>query len=214
MYTEQIKKQVFSSIIDDVQEINLESPYWKGRNWKDTIKYKEDLRINDENNQDQLRRVLKWGGINNFKGYQNFPTSLAALKKHDSLPSCATTSISSFSKLFSFFDSQNYFILDARVALRLNTLLINISDNTLLLPFNFNRSRNQSLRNYAAYVFNGQNFNYYDPSEGYYAFNDLIISLYNYSVQDSTLNSLKLVGPQIFEMYLFKSVDEIIQNAG
>jgi hypothetical protein len=200
-------------ILDD---LDPNQKYWKGKSWKETIKFRSDNTLLDYNDKASVDKVLHWGGIYRFKDYSNVSSAFKELENKNFSVSTLER-ISSYSKLFSFYDSSKYFILDARVAFSLNCFLLSYSQSAEKLPYSLidfkfkSKSRNKFIKSKSE-LFGSFPKNKSIP---YHEYNDLVLHLYNHPICQKTLSKdylLELNTPEIIEMIIFKYVEEIFKT--
>jgi hypothetical protein len=200
-----------------LQSISPEETYWMGKNWKDTIALRRDNPLIDFTNQEEINRVLSWGGIHRFKQFSSVQPAINDLENNIIAPK-TLTAISSYSKLFSFYKPNEYFIFDARVAFSLNCLLIMFYNSNNgqkieknLIQFNFTgRSRNKFIKEKSALFRDYEKF----ETIPYLEYNTLIKNLYSHSFRKVIFENNEfeeLKKPEIIEMLLFKNYKEIFE---
>jgi hypothetical protein len=137
-----------------IDKLDLNQKYWKGKSWFETLELRRNNPIKNFNDKTQIDKVLYWGGIYRFKDHRNINDAFTNLQNNN-ISEHTLNRISSYSKLFSFYNSDKYFILDARVAFSLNCLLLsynNSEDNCKhilpeLIDFKFKiKSRNSFIK--------------------------------------------------------------------
>lgn len=132
-------EKLSKNVSNYLKNIKPNTPYWNGKmTWIETINYRNKINkkiIKSSFGESEISEVLCWGGIRNFQDNEYLPEALNQLKSK-SIKYLTYSRISSFSKLFSFYDPKNYFILDSRVSIALNTFFSEIGKSEYILPFN------------------------------------------------------------------------------
>jgi hypothetical protein len=199
-----------------IDKLDLNQKYWKGKTWIETIDLRRNNPIKNFNDKTQIDKVLHWGGIYGFKDHENVNAAFSNLQ-NNKISEPTLDRISSYSKLFSFYNSDKFFILDARVAFSLNCLLISCNDSDdnskhrvpELIDFKFKtKSRNAFIKEKSDVFELFPKFR----KIPYQEYNDLIIELYNDPFCQGALRRTKLKGlerPEIIEMILFKYYEDI-----
>ena len=207
LFSKKLERQVSSKVQSYLKDINPDTLYWrKEHTWNEMIRFRANLSSKKNKTgftpKDQ-DCILKWGGINNFNSYELMKVGLIELKKSD-LSYNQYSRISSMSKLFSFYDSNSYFILDARAALTINHFIKSQNTGDLFIPFNPIKSKGVKVKNVLAKYFNSSS-KFDNMGVAYLAYNDLILRIYN---NVSIPNKLPKK-PEIIEMVLFSMAEEI-----
>lgn len=112
--------------------------------------------------------------------------------------------ISSFSKLFSFYKPEIYFILDSRVSVVLNTFFEEIDKSEYFIPFNRKSARGKKARNELSH-FKIKESIYDNIGIAYLNYNLLIIELFKKTKIPNDLPKC----PEIIEMALFSMYKEL-----
>lgn len=184
--------------------LDLNSPYWKGMSWQETIDYRRSGKISSQSSPEALSRVLQWGGIYKFSNWELYRNGLQILDKGGVLDERMYSRLSSLSKLFSFTNPDKYFILDTRVTFTLNAIIAtqHQEQGGIDMPF-LTLSRNTHLKSAAPLVM----LNKYFPNLGvaYQAYNDLILKA---TEQIRSNGSVHLEYPELLEMILFDSAED------
>jgi hypothetical protein len=200
-------------ILDNLQ---LDEKYWKGKTWNETIQFRRITILSNYSDFNKVNEILNWGGIYGFKNHQNIENAFVNLKINQFAKSTLDR-ISSYSKLFSFHNPDQYFILDARVAFSLNCLLIGYSDlksennsqKPDLINFNFkSKSRNTFIKDKSDIFIQFPKL----KEIPYQEYNSMILKIYNHPLCQEILEIKKLNKssiPEIIEMILFKYCEEI-----
>jgi len=209
-FSDFICNNYLKQILDD---LDPNQKYWKGKTWKETIHFRKDNPLLDYNDKTSVDKVLHWGGIYRFKDYSYVSSAFIELEKNN-FTSTTLDRISSFSKLFSFYDSSKFFILDARVAFSLNCFLLSFSQSSEKAPYSLidfkfkSKSRNNFIKSNSVLFESEQKYKVIP----YQYYNDLVLHLYNHPICQNALskdNIRELNTPEIIEMILFKYVEEI-----
>lgn len=201
------------NILDNLQP---EEKYWKGKTWNETIQFRRNKILSNYSDLNKVNEILHWGGIYGFKNHQNIKNAFINLKLNQFSKSTLDR-ISSYSKLFSFHNPDQYFILDARVAFSLNCLLIgysnlkseNKSQKPDLINFHFKSKSRNTFVNDKSDIF----FQFPKLKEiPYQEYNSMIIKIYKHPLcqENAAIKKLnKSSTPEIIEMILFKYYEEI-----
>jgi hypothetical protein len=110
------------------------------------------------------------------------------------------------SKLFSFYDPDKYFILDARVALTINHLIKKHRTGDPAIPFHPSRSKGSLVR--AALLLTKAQVTYKDMGVAYLDYNSLVLSTFKAMKVPERLPQK----PEIIEMALFSMALEIAES--
>lgn len=184
-----------------LKNIEADTYYWNGKmTWMETINFRIEINKQIKKSSygaNQISEVMCWGGIRNFRDNDHLPTAINELQ-NKKLRHKTYSRISSFSKLFSFYDPQNYFILDARVSLVLNSFFIKIGKSEYVLPFN-HRSAQSALARVQLSKLKKIKSSFINIGEAYIEYNHLILKIFK------SVNIPKRLPkrPEIIEMALF-----------
>jgi hypothetical protein len=108
--------------------------------------------------------------------------------------------------LFSFYDPNKFFILDARVALTINHLICTENTGDHCIPFKPSKSKGKKVKS-ALERFQGEAM-FDDLGQAYLAYNSLVLSIFqNISIPNGLPNK-----PEIIEMAIFSIADEIVSG--
>lgn len=193
-----------------LKKINPDTPYWKGNhNWDGMVKFRQQ--ISERKSKSGFKNtdqdcILKWGGINNFNSYELLKVGLIELNKRD-LSYSQYSRISSMSKLFSFYNPNSYFILDARVALTINHFIKLKNTGDLFIPFNPSKSKGGKVKNLLNKYYNSNN-KFENMGIAYLAYNDLILRIF----KSVTIPNKLPKRPEIIEMAIFSIADGIVKK--
>lgn len=207
LFSKNLERQVSTKVQSYLKGINSDSLYWrKEHTWNEMVRFRANLsskKIKTGFTPKDQDSILKWGGINNFNSHELMKLGLLQLNN-----GCLTYSIysriSSMSKLFSFYEPNKYFILDARVALALNHFISVCCTNDLLIPFNPAKSKGNKVKA-ALKKFNLKGKCFSNLGESYLAYNNLVLRVYeNISIPNKLPKR-----PEIIEMALFSMAAEI-----
>lgn len=184
-----------------LKDIRPDTYYWNGKmTWKETVSFRKKVSSQIKKSTygaNEISIVMCWGGIRNFKDNNHLPAALNELK-NNKLKYNTYRRISSFSKLFSFYKPENYFILDSRVSLVLNNFFKEIDKLEYIIPFNHRSAQGISARNrLIIFKINKSMFN--DIGEAYIEYNQLILRIFNKIIIPNNLPAR----PEIIEMALF-----------
>jgi hypothetical protein len=109
--------------------------------------------------------------------------------------------------LFSFYDPNKFFILDARVALTINHLICKENTGDLCIPFKPSKSKGKKVRS-ALERYQGEAM-FDDLGQAYLAYNSLVLSIFqNISIPNGLPKK-----PEIIEMAIFSIADKIVSEA-
>lgn len=187
---------------EQLSKVNMDQEYWKEKSWLETIEFRRNHSLELNSKEKELREVLQWGGIYGFKQWHLYQPALELLQEEQELPEDIHSRISSFSKLFSFYQPDKYFILDARVAFTLNNLIKSYHPEQQGFDFPFMmKSRNKGINQAAPLL----TLNHYfrDLGVAYYAYNRLVLDVYNVLKKQH----VAIEYPELVEMVLFKYAD-------
>ncbi|MEY3053003.1 MAG: hypothetical protein RLY31_2788 [Bacteroidota bacterium] len=205
-------------------KVNPEARYWSGRNWQETMAYRLQNPLTDATSKDQIRKVLHWGGIYRFNQYDEVPAAVAWLENTEKeTPKNVSNAIASYTKLFSFYNPDKYFILDARVLFSLNAMLLAYRQQTLaenesipenaLISFPFkNRTRNGYIIEHSKLFYDVQRMT--GGLLPYRAYNNLILRIHEIWKEEGVLTEESWPGtdrPEIVEMLMFYYFKEIFE---
>ena len=193
-----------------LKKITPETPYWNGKmTWIETVNFRNKINkqiIKSSFGDDEISNVLYWGGIRNFHSNNYLPDALEQIKSKN-LKYRTYSRISSFSKLFSFYDPQNYFILDARVSLVLNVFFKEMGKSEYTIPFNHKTAQGKIARIHLS-KFKDQNAIFKSMGVAYFAYNQLILDIFKKSTIPKNLPSR----PEIIEMAFFSMFTELTKT--
>jgi hypothetical protein len=212
----EFEKNVVSIIASDVSSYLINNdpkvPYWKGKNgnWNDMVGFRSEISIKIEKSKrkiekdEQYKAILNWGGIRGFKAYDIIPLSIIKIEK-DIVEVDTYSRISSMSKIFSFYKPSQYFILDSRVSLVINTILVKnkIKNNFIHFP-PYKAAGNTVKIGLKKYKLLPTQFS--NLGETYIAYNKLILDVFK---KIGKLPNGYINKPEIVEMVLFTMVDSI-----
>jgi len=166
------------------------------------------LNENIDNKLDYYNWIVKdWGGIGSFRKKIEDIDSFLKNVKDKKIKSIQFSTISSFSKIISFIQPNDYFIYDSRVAYVLNWLLLkNYSKDNYF--FIIPSGRNSDLVKYSMdtiiSLFDKKNDKqFYPKRHSYFIYCDFIKVLYN-KIKNPIIND-----PFYFEMLLFGLFEKI-----
>jgi hypothetical protein len=210
MFSKKLDQILTKKVEEYLNSVYPNTMYWKGvHDWQGMVKFRQEINMKKNkfgfNNRIQ-DCILKWGGINNFNSYELMKIGLIELKKGD-LSYNQYSRISSMSKLFSFYDSKSYFILDARVALTINHFIKSQNTGDLFIPFNPIKSKGNKVKNVLINYYKSSS-KYDNMGVAYLAYNDLILRIYK---KLSIPNKLPKQ-PEIVEMVLFSMAEKIAND--
>ena len=184
-----------------LKDIEPDTAYWNGKmTWSETINFRNKINKQIKRasfGDNEISKVLCWGGIRNFKSNSYLFDAMHQIKGK-SLEYPTYSRISSFSKLFSFYDPKNYFILDARVSIVLNTFFNDVGKSEYLIPFKYRSAQGKEARIRLA-KFKYKNSIYKNMGEAYIGYNQIILELYTKVSIPKSLPSR----PEIIEMAIF-----------
>jgi hypothetical protein len=184
-----------------LKDIKPNTYYWNGKmTWIETIKHRDTISRQIKKysyGATEISKIMCWGGIRNFRDNGHLPVALMELKNNN-LKYKTYSRISSFSKLFSFFKPEKYFILDSRVSLVLNSFFEEIDKPEYFIPFNQRSAQGKKVRKKLL------NFRIHESmfdniGIAYLHYNHLIIDLFK---KINIPNNLPKC-PEIIEMALF-----------
>lgn len=184
-----------------LKDIQPDTYYWNGKmTWKETVSFRKTVSSQIKKSTygvNEISKVMCWGGIRNFRDNNYIPIAIKELK-NNKLKYNTYRRISSFSKLFSFYNPEIYFILDSRVSLVLNNFFKEIDKLEYIIPFNHRSAQGISARNrLIIFKINKSMFN--DIGEAYIEYNQLILRIFNKIIIPNNLPDR----PEIIEMALF-----------
>ena len=203
------EKVILNEVKKYLRFIGPETPYWKGeQTWGEMVDFRNDFNLRKSESgfsKNDQKCILKWGGINRFSHFELMKEGLKEL--HDNNLSFDTYSrISSLSKLFSFYNPDKFFILDARVALTINQLICQENTGDLCIPFKPNKSKGKKVKS-ALERFQGEAM-FDDLGQAYLAYNSLVLSIFqNISIPNGLPKK-----PEIIEMAIFSIADKIVSG--
>jgi hypothetical protein len=206
MTSTKLEKALVSEVGRYLTKIEPEMPYWKGKHsWAGMVEFRRrfsERRSGSGFQKADQQSILKWGGIHRFVHHELLRPGLHQLSERQ-LPRDLYSRISSMSKLFSFYDPDKYFILDARVALTINHLIAKHRTGDLGIPFNPLRSKGNLVR--SALVLAPPRDSYKDLGLAYLDYNALVLS---------TFKAMKIPArlpqkPEIIEMALFSMAHDV-----
>lgn len=174
--------------------------------WKETVSFRKKVSNQIKKSiygANEISIVMCCGGIRNFGDNDYLPEAINELK-NKSLKYKTYSRISSFSKLFYFYDPQNYFILDARVSLLLNTLFIEMEKPEYIIPFKHKSAQGKVARIELS-KFKKRKSTFKNMGEAHIAYNHLILEIFKKSAIQKNLPKR----PEIIEMALFEMYKEI-----
>ena len=210
----EFEKNVVSIIAGEVSSYLINNgpkvPYWKGNNgnWNDMVKYRSGIsskiekatQIEEKN--EQYKAILNWGGIRGFRAYDIIPLSITKIEKR--IVDFDTYSrISSMSKIFSFYKPSQYFILDSRVSLVINTILIKNKIKNNFIHFPPYRAAGNSVK-IGLEKYKAMPTKFSNMGETYIAYNKLILDVFK---KIEKLPNGYINKPEIVEMVLFTMIE-------
>ena len=206
-FSESTKKIILHQVSYYLKDIRPETTYWKGKHtWAEMVDFRNDFnlkKLKSGFSMNDQKCILKWGGINRFTHFELMKEGLNELDAK--ILSFDTYSrISSLSKLFSFYDSGKYFILDARVALVINHFIRKEKTGDLSIPFKPHNSKGNRVKS-ALRRFQGAAM-FEDLGQAYLAYNSLVLSIF----EDTSIPNGLPNKPEIIEMAIFSIADEIV----
>ena len=194
-----------------LKKINPDTPYWKGKHtWGEMVKFRQqinDRKIKSGFTDTDQDCILKWGGINNFNSYHLLKIGLIELNERE-LSYNQYSRISSMSKLFSFYNPNSYFILDARVTLTINHFINLKNTGDLFIPFNPIKSKGGKVKSLLNKYYNSNN-KFENIGIAYLAYNDLILRIFKSVAIPNKLPKK----PEIIEMAIFSLADDIVKKS-
>lgn len=203
------EKIILHQVRDFLKNIKPETPYWKGKHtWEEMVNFRNDFSLRKSESgfsKNDQKIILKWGGINRFTHFELMRGGLKEL--HNNNLSFDTYSrISSLSKLFSFYNPDKFFILDARVALTINHLICIENTGDLCIPFKANRSKGKRVKSALESFQREAMFD--DLGQAYLAYNSLVLSIFrNISIPNGLPKK-----PEIIEMAIFSIAGKIVSG--
>ena len=184
-----------------LKNIEADTYYWNGKmTWLETIKFRNEVSKQIKKTSygvDEISKVMRWGGMRNFRDNEHLPLAINELK-NKKLKYNTYSRISSFTKLFAFYNPEIYFILDSRVSLVLNTFFEEIDKSEYFIPFNQRSAQGRMVRNALSnFKINESMFD--NIGIAYLHYNLLIIELFKKTKIPNGLPKC----PEIIEMALF-----------
>ena len=144
-----------------------------------------------------------WGGIRNFRDNEHLPTAINELQ-NKKLKYKTYSRISSFSKLFSFYKPEIYFILDSRVSLVLNNFFKEINKPEYFIPLNQRSAQGKKVKcGLSNFRINESMFD--NIGIAYLHYNQLIIEVFKKSKMPNDLPKC----PEVIEMAIFSMYKEL-----
>ena len=210
----EFEKNVVSIIAGEVSSyLSKNDPkahYWKGKNgnWNDMVKYRSGISSKIEiakqkkEKNEHYKVILNWGGIRGFKAYDIIPLSIIKIEK-DIVEVDTYSRISSMSKIFSFYKPSQYFILDSRVSLVINTILIKNKIKNNYIHFPPYRAAGNSVK-IGLKKYKSMPTQFSNMGETYIAYNKLILDVFK---KIGKLPNGYINKPEIVEMALFTMID-------
>lgn len=208
-FSKSTEKVILKQVKSFLNQISPETTYWKGKHtWGEMVEFRGAFtksKSKDGFGERYQIEILKWGGINRFTHFELMKGGLKEL--HENNLSFHTYSrISSLSKLFSFYNPDKFFILDARVALTINHLICKENTGDLCIPFKPSKSKGKKVKA-ALDRFQGEAM-FDDLGQAYLAYNSLILSIFqNISIPNGLPKK-----PEIIEMAIFSIADQIVSG--
>lgn len=212
----EFEKNVVSIIADEVSTYLINNDpkvsYWKGNkgNWNDMVGFRSETSNKIEKAKQKKEKdvhykvILNWGGIRSFNKYDIIPQSITKIEK--GIVDFDTYSrISSMSKIFSFYKPSQYFILDSRVSLVINTILIKNKIKNNFIHFPPYRAAGNSVK-IGLEKYKSMPTQFSNMGETYIAYNKLILDVFK---KIGKLPNGYINKPEIVEMVLFTMVDSI-----
>lgn len=186
------------------------APYWKGKNgnWNDMVKYRSGISSKIEiakqkkEKNEHYKVILNWGGIRGFRAYDIIPLSITKIEK-DIVEFDTYSRISSMSKIFSFYKPSQYFILDSRVSLVINTILIKNKIKNNFIHFPPYRAAGNSVK-IGLKKYKSMPTQFSNMGETYIAYNKLILDVFK---KIEKLPNGYINKPEIVEMVLFTMIE-------
>lgn len=209
-FSKSTEKVILNQVRNCLKNISPESLYWKGKlTWEKMVDFRNDLSLKKSESgfsENDQSCILKWGGINRFTHFELMEEGLKELSDNN-LSFNTYSRISSLSKLFSFYDPNKFFILDARVALTINHLICKENTGDLCIPFKPNKSKGKKVRS-ALERYQGEAM-FDDLGQAYLAYNSLVLTIFqNISIPNGLPKK-----PEIIEMAIFSIADKIVSEA-
>ncbi len=184
------------------------SNYYKNKYLK--LNLKEKLRDFD-NLSTQYWVIQNWGGIKSFKRTKKNDEKIREFYgelKRRKLSRNSFSTISSLSKISSFYDCHNYFIYDARAIFALNWIIFKCENPNTQKLFPQPIGRNSIINKFdLSTIVNLSNkkFSYYNPKEAYFQYCSLLIKMNHFVCPNEETF--------VLEMILFvASVKEIAED--
>lgn len=208
-FSKSTEKVVLDQVRGCLKNIRPDTLYWKGKHtWEEMVNFRNDFTLRKSESgfsKNDQKIILKWGGINRFTHFELMRGGLKEL--HNNNLSFDTYSrISSLSKLFSFYNPDKFFILDARVALTINHLICKENTGDLCIPFKPSKSKGKKVKS-ALEKFQVEAM-FDDLGQAYLAYNSLVLSIFN---KISIPNGLPKK-PEIIEMAIFSIAERILSG--
>jgi hypothetical protein len=212
----EFEKNIVSIIAGEVSSYLINNdpkvPYWKGENgnWNDMVGFRSGISIKIEKSKrkieknEQYKAILNWGGIRGFKSYDIIPLSIIKIEK-DIVEVDTYSRISSMSKIFSFYKPSQYFILDSRVSLVINTILVKNKIKNNFIHFPPYRAAGKFVK-IGLEKYKSVPTQFSNMGETYIAYNKLILDVFK---KIGKLPNGYINKPEIVEMVLFTMVDSI-----
>ena len=191
--------------------------YWRGGTANNTIAFRSLINnsINIQGFTINLQKqILRWGGIHRFRQNDLVVPAINYLESNNSINLQTANAISSYSKLFAFYNPNKYFIMDARVCYVYNKLIIaNGLNNFTPINFDINKSRNTNLKNKYNRIMLAWPGNKINVQDAYPDYCNFIVSTYSFFISNNAQifnnrNFLKDC-PELIEMFLFYMADFI-----
>jgi hypothetical protein len=209
MYSKKTVGIIGKQVSDYLFKIQPDTLYWKGKHtWGKMVDFRKDLGLKKSKSgfsENDQSCILKWGGINRFTHFELMEGGLKELSDNN-LSFNTYSRISSLSKLFSFYNPNKFFILDARVALTVNHLICKENSGDLYIPFNPKKSKGKKVKS-ALESFQGEAM-FDDLGQAYLAYNSLVLSIFqNISIPNGLPKK-----PEIIEMAIFSMAERISES--
>jgi len=202
-YSNEFTKLVADYVSQYLSTVDYNAVYWKGKSWNDTIAFRAEHKLELDSSKEKLSEVLKWGGIHRFGQHHLYKAAVILLDENITPEKAVYERISSFSKLFSFYNPEKYFILDARVAFIINCIIESSKVDAMGIPFNFKiKSRNEILKASISLKELPEYFS--DLGSAYRSYNTLVLEVFSILQRNG---KLKIEKPELVEMVLFKAAD-------
>lgn len=210
-------EEILYKLFTNTPAFRGEEHYWRRGTANDTIVFRDETnkRIQAEGFTLEIQQqILRWGGIHGFKQFDFVDESINDIVDNDLITLQTANAISSYSKLFAFYNPNQYFILDARVSYVFNKLIIeNEIANYLPINFNIRRSRNNRLINNYREIMNTWMGGLVNIQDVYPSYCEFIIRVYNHFIEKDenifTDRGFDKNCPEIIEMFLFYMADHM-----